>query len=155
MIAKEAQTIELLSTAPISATIGDPSYVVSAVASSELPVSFTSETPEACRVEGATVSFIEPGGCTIDASQPGDTEYGPAPEARQSFAIGKGTQLIRFTSSLPASATVGGPPWTVSATASSGLDVSLSADTPSVCTLEGATADRDRCGGQGCARKDM
>jgi PKD repeat protein len=139
MIAREAQTIELLSSAPASATVGDPSYVVSAVASSGLPVSFTSETPEACRVQGATVSFIAPGGCTIDASQPGDTEYGPAPEARQSFAIGKGTQLIRFTSSLPASATVGGPPWTVSATASSGLDISLTADTPNVCTLEGAT----------------
>ena len=139
MIVKEAQTIELLSSAPASATVDDPSYAMSAVASSGLPVSFASETPEACRVEGTTVSFIEPGGCTIDASQPGDAEYGPAPEARQSFAIGKGTQLIRFTSSLPASATVGGPPWTVSATASSGLDVSLSADTPSVCSLDGST----------------
>jgi PKD repeat protein len=138
MIVKEAQTIELLSSAPASATVGGPSYVVSAATSSGLSVSFTSETPEACWVEGATVRFVQPGGCTIEANQAGNAEYGAAPEARQSFAIGKGSQLIQFTSSLPASATVGGPTSTVSATASSGLDVSLSAETPSVCSLEGA-----------------
>jgi PKD repeat protein len=139
MIVKEAQTIELLSSAPASATVGGPNYVVSAAASSGLPVSLASETPEACRMEGATVSFIEPRVCTIEVNQPGNAEYGAAPQARQSFTIGKGSQLIRFTSSLPASATVHGTTSTVSATASSGLTVSLSVHTPTVCSLEGST----------------
>jgi PKD repeat protein len=138
-IVNEAQTIELLSSAPTSAEVGGPSYAVSAVASSGLPVVFASETPETCRAEGTTVSFIGPGICTIKANQPGNAEYGAAPEVQQSMAVAKGSQRMRFTSSLPASATVGGPTSTVSATASSGLAVSLSSETPGVCSLEGST----------------
>jgi PKD repeat protein len=138
MIVKEAQTIEILSSAPASAEVGGASYAVAAVATSGLPVSFASATPEACRLEGATVSVIEPGDCTIVASQAGNAEYGPTPEARQSFPVDKGRQLIRFTSSLPASATIGGPTSIVSATVSSGLTVSLASETPGVCSLEGS-----------------
>lgn len=47
------------------------------------------------------------------------------------------TQSIAFTSTAPASATVGGPSYTASATATSGLPVSLSSETPSVCSVAG------------------
>jgi hypothetical protein len=86
------------------------------------------------------MSFITPGTCTIEADQPGSTEYGPALEAQWSFPVNKGSQLITFTSTAPASAAVAGLRYTPSATASSGLPVSFASATPSVCELEGMTA---------------
>jgi len=50
----------------------------------------------------------------------------------------KQAQTITFTSTPPTSATVGGS-YAVSATASSGLSVSFSSDTTSVCTVSGST----------------
>jgi len=85
------------------------------------------------------VGFVGPGTCTIDANQAGDADFGAAPQVQQSFAVDKGSQTITFTSATPGSATVGGTPYTVAATASSGLPVSLSSATPSVCSLSGST----------------
>ena len=48
-------------------------------------------------------------------------------------------QTITFTSSPPDPATSGAPPYTVSATASSGLPVVFSSASPSVCEVEGST----------------
>jgi Subtilase family len=133
------QLLEFTSTAPSAATVDGASYVVSAVASSGLPVLLSSGAPSVCSVEESTVSFIGAGTCTIDANQPGDSSYEFAPEVRQSFAVGAGSQLIRFTSTPPDVPTVGGPTYPVSASASSGLPVLLSSGTPSVCSVEGST----------------
>ncbi len=51
----------------------------------------------------------------------------------------KKPQLIRFTSSPPLSATVGGGDYAVSATSSSGLAVALSSASPSVCSVAGSS----------------
>src|SRR5437588_85605 len=50
-------------------------------------------------------------------------------------------QTITFTSTAPSGAIVGGPTYTVTATASSGLPVSLSIDATStgICTISGST----------------
>ncbi len=136
---KETQTIEFTSSAPGSATVGGPTYAVTATASSGLAVSLSSGTPSVCSLSGSTVSFLAAGTCTIDASQAGNSEYDSAPQAQQSFVVSKGSQLITFSSSAPGAATVGGPTYTVVATASSGLLVSFSSGTPSVCSLEGST----------------
>jgi hypothetical protein len=138
-VGPSSQLLEFTSTAPSTATVGGASYAVSAAASSGLPVSLSSETPSVCSVEEATVSFIAVGMCTIDANQPGDSSYEPAPEVRQSFLVGAGSQLITFTSSPPDVPTVAGPTYPVSASATSGLPVLLSSGTPSVCAMEGST----------------
>ena len=59
---------------------------------------------------------------------------------QQSFTISLLTQTISFTSTPPASAVVGGPTYTVSATASSGLAVTFTIDSASagVCALSGS-----------------
>jgi hypothetical protein len=85
------------------------------------------------------VSFIALGTCTVDANQAGNGEYGPAPQEQQSFTVSKRSQHIDFTSSAPGSAAVGGPVYAMSVTATSGLVVSLSSGTPSVCSLSGST----------------
>jgi len=82
---KTAQTISF--SALPDQTLGAPPFTVAATASSGLPVSFSSETPAVCRVTGSTVTLIAPGTCTIDANQPGDSTYLPAPPVGRSFAV--------------------------------------------------------------------
>jgi hypothetical protein len=65
-------------------TFGDPDFVVSAFASSGLPVSFGASGN--CVVSGATVHLTGAGSCTITASQAGDMTYEPA-AVSQTFAI--------------------------------------------------------------------
>jgi PKD repeat protein len=60
--------------------------------------------------------------------------YGLTAKATQTVTV-REAQTIEFTSSPPNSATAGGPAYPISAIASSGLPVSLSSATPSVCRL--------------------
>ena len=142
-VGKTPQTITFTSTAPGGATVGGPTYNVTATASSGLTVSFTIDASAAsvCSISGSTVSFIGAGTCVIDANQAGNATYAPAPQAQQSFAVGKGSQTITFTSTAPAGATVGGPTYNVTATASSGLTVAFTIDASaaSVCSISGST----------------
>jgi PKD repeat protein len=138
-VLKGSQAIEFTSKAPASARLGGSPYYAAAAASSGLPVSFSSATPWTCSVSGSIVSFTGAGVCTVDANQAGDANYEPAPQAQQTFAVGRAQQAIRFASTPPTGATVGSATYTVTATASSGLAVALSSQTPSVCSLSGST----------------
>src|SRR4029077_10003868 len=92
-----------------------------------------------CTISGSTVSFIGAGTCVIDANQAGNANYNAAPQAQQSFIVGKGSQTISFTSSPPANPAVGGT-YVVSATATSGLSVTftIAAASASVCSISGS-----------------
>jgi len=141
------QALSFSSTAPAGALVGDPDYTVGAVATSGLPVTFSAAPSSAgiCTVSGATVALVGPGVCTIDADQGGDSTWGAAPRAQQSFAVGvpavPSVQSIAFTSTPPSNATVGGSTYTVAAIASSGLPVVFTADASSagICTVSGST----------------
>src|SRR5438067_1258643 len=135
---EQAQTIGFTSTAPEAAMVGGATYTAQATATSGLAVSFSSGTPAVCAVSGATVSFIGAGSCTVLADQEGNDEFAQAVQQRQSFAVGKGTQTIGFTSTAPEAAMVGGTTYTAQATATSGLPVSFSSGTPAVCAISGA-----------------
>jgi len=142
---KQNQTISFTSSAPASAMVGGPTYNVTATATSGLPVSFTIDGSAAsvCAIAGSTVSFIGVGTCVINANQAGDTDFNPAPQVQQSFAVGRGmqAQTISFTSVVPTNATVGGPAYLVSATATSGLPVAFTIDpsATSVCAIAAST----------------
>jgi len=114
-------------------TYGDPSFTVSATASSGLVVSFSASGN--CTIATTTVTITGAGSCTITASQPGDTNYTAAATVPQSFSIAKAGQTITFNPL--ADKTIGDPPFTVSATASSGLPVGFSAT--GSCTISGNT----------------
>jgi hypothetical protein len=90
-----------------------------------------------CRVTGTTVTLVAAGACTIQATQPGNTNWIAATPVNQSFQVTPGSQTITF-GTLPNQA-LGTPPFTVSATASSGLAVSFASTTSAVCTVSGAT----------------
>jgi uncharacterized protein (TIGR03437 family) len=116
---------------------GAPPFTISATASSELPVSFASLTNSVCAVSGSTVTMIAVGTCTIQATQAGDDTYGAAPPVSQSFRVLPLSQTIAFAAlpNLP----LNSAPFTVSATASSGLPVSFASLTTYVCTVSGST----------------
>ncbi|HEY4427503.1 MAG TPA: PKD domain-containing protein [Solirubrobacteraceae bacterium] len=90
---KTPQTISFTSNPPASATVGGPTYHVTATGGgSGNPVVF-SIAPAAssvCKVSGATVSFIGAGTCTIDADQAGNETYLAATRVTQSFRVGEG-----------------------------------------------------------------
>src|SRR4029079_2803945 len=82
------QTISFNSVPPAQATAGG-TYVVSASASSRLPVAFSIDAAAGgvCQMSGSTITFTSAGICTINADQPGDALYAPAPTARQSVQV--------------------------------------------------------------------
>jgi subtilisin family serine protease len=89
-------------------TLGDPDFVVSATASSGLPVSFAASGT--CVVRGATVHLTAAGVCTITASQAGDANYKLAPEILQSFSIAEAEHVVRRpVRALPAFGRWGAP----------------------------------------------
>jgi len=120
-----------------SKTLGDTPFTISATASSGLPVTFSSLTTSVCTVSGNVVTLAGAGTCTIAADQAGDSSFGAAPRVTRSFTVAKGSQTITFAALT--TKTLGTPPFTVSATASSGLTVTFSSQTASVCTVSGTT----------------
>lgn len=117
--------------------LGDAAFTVTATASSGLVVSFSSLTITKCTVSGTTVTLVAAGTCTIRASQAGNATYASAPNVDQAFSINQASQTITF--GTLGNRTLGTAPFTVSATASSGLVVSFASLTTSVCTVSGNT----------------
>jgi hypothetical protein len=104
-------------------TVGDPAFTVSATASSGLTVSFSIASGPAT-ISGSTVTITGAGTVTVRASQAGNDNYNAAANVDQSFTVAKASQTITFGSL--SGKTLGDAPFTVSATASSGLAVSFS-----------------------------
>jgi hypothetical protein len=118
-------------------TFGDPDFTVSATASSGLPVTFTVGVTDDCSISGVTVHITGAGSCTVTAHQSGDTDYSAAPDVPRTFSIGKANQTITFGSL--SNKLLGTTPFTVSASATSGLPVSFTSTTTSTCTTSGNT----------------
>ena len=119
-------------------TVGNPAFTINATASSGLPVFFTPDTPTVCDVIGNTVTLISSGVCSVVASQDGNNLFDVAPDQLQSFAVldsAKQTQTLNFAA-LP-NRQLGEAPFSISASASSGLPVSFSTATFPVCQISG------------------
>lgn len=92
----------------------------------------------ACPVNASwTVTGISEGTCTVAANQAGNATYSAAPQVKQSIQVTSQSMTSQTISAItfsPSRLTVGGAT-TVSATATSGLPVSFSSTTPSICTV--------------------
>ena len=135
-VARDAQTITF--PAITGTQYAGTQLQLSASASSGLTVTLASTTPSVCSVSGTTASLLTSGTCVIHATQAGNTDYSAAPLISQNFTVTKAPQTISFptiTATQYADSTL-----PLSATASSGLPVSLATTTPAVCTLSGTTA---------------
>ena len=120
-------------------TLGAPPFALSATASSGLPVSFASLTSAVCTVSGSTVTLVALGTCTIRASQAGNATYGAAPNVNQSFTVTPALVNQTITFGPLNNKTLGTAPFALTASASSGLPVTFSSLTISVCTVSGNT----------------
>jgi hypothetical protein len=136
-VAKASQTITFGALG--DKTVSAAPFAVSAVASSGLPVSFASTTKAVCTVSASTVTIVAAGTCTIRASQAGNATYSAAPNVDQSYTVSPALFSQTITFGALGSQTLGAAPFTISATASSGLPVSFASLTAPVCTLSGNT----------------
>ena len=131
-ISQASQTITFNN--PGTQTYGHP-LTLTATASSGLTVTYTSTTPTICTVSGSVVTFVTTGTCGMDANQAGNVDYSAAPQVGHAWVVGKSTQTITFNN--PGTQTYGHP-LTLTATASSGLTVTYTSTTPTICTVSGS-----------------
>ncbi|MVW60738.1 hypothetical protein GPY61_12435 [Massilia sp. NEAU-DD11] len=110
---------------------------LTATASGGGEVTFTSNTPDICTVNGATLSLIKAGECSVTANQAGGNGYTPASE-NQIFGIPKRSQTVIFRNpgALPLNST---PVPLVATTSIAGKAVTFTSSTPTVCTVSGNT----------------
>ena len=108
--------------------------LVSATASSRLPVSFTTTTPTVCTADGGTISLLDAGTCTVRAEQPGDSVYPTGQPGQPELHGVKTGQHDHVPSHRQQDA--GGEPGDVEATSASGLPVSFTTTTDG-CTVDG------------------
>ncbi|MFA6961944.1 MAG: immunoglobulin domain-containing protein [Opitutaceae bacterium] len=120
-VAQAAQTITFGTLS--SKAYGDVPFTVSATASSGLTPTFSIFSGPAT-ISGSTVTITGTGTVVVRASQAGNANYAAAPPVDQSFTVGLTAQTITF--GTLSSKTYGDTPFTVSATASSGLTPTFS-----------------------------
>ncbi len=136
-VAPAAQTITFPT--PGNQTLGTAPGPLMGTASSGLAVSFSSSTPAVCTVNGTALSLVGIGTCTVTARQAGNANFRTAPDVSYSVTVATVllTQSIDFPA--PANQTLTVAPAPLAATATSGLVISLTSMTPSVCTVSSST----------------
>ncbi len=85
--AGQSQTISF---DPLESVDVNESTVPQAEATSGLPVTFTSETPENCVYQYPYITARQARTCTVTATQPGDGTWDPAPPVTRSVTMQKG-----------------------------------------------------------------
>ncbi len=117
--------------------LGTQPFALSATASSNLAVFFTSTALPVCTVSGVTVTLLAGGSCTIQATAGRQRQLRRSAPLSQHFLVTLGNQTIAF-GVLPDQQLGTAPGFPVNATASSGLSVAFVSTTLPVCTLSGA-----------------
>ena len=116
-------------------TVGE-SISLTATASSGLEVSFASSDPNIATIDGDNLMLLMEGTVIITASQAGNSTYAAAADITQTITVvaaGNQPQTITFT--LADTGTVGAN-LNLTATASSGLEVSFSSSDPDIAAIE-------------------
>ena len=126
-----------------SASFGTRIQLV-AKATSNLPVVITTSTPAICLLtQNSDGSYLvtsaaglagDSNNCILQASQAGDTRWSSAPIVTRSIRWVRISQTITFNA--PSSRFYGGAPTVLTATATSGLPITFTTNTPTVCKIE-------------------
>lgn len=114
---------------------GDPDFDPGAVASSGLPVNYSSNNQGVAVIVDNKIRIVGVGTTSISAFQPGDLNFYPASSVFQNLTVYKKAQTITFNP-LPAK-TFEDDDFEPGATASSGLIVSYSSSNPNVAIIVG------------------
>ena len=133
-----AQTVTITSTPPASPAVGQMYPVTATGSASGTPVVVSIDAASAgvCSLIGILVTFDHPGDCVIRATQAASPGF-LAGQATQTVTVAKAGQSITFDQ--PADTTFGGAGVPLTATATSGLTVTFSSETPAVCSVSGTT----------------
>jgi hypothetical protein len=136
-ITKKSQTISFTSANPSPVLINQPGYTPAATASSGLTVVITLDASSSgCSLSSGVVSFTAAGTCLIAANQAGNATWAAATQQQQAISINKKPQTVSFTSPNPSPVTALDPSYTPTATATSGLPVTITLDATSTgCSL--------------------
>lgn len=128
---------EITFSALAGSNFGDPTFALTATASSDLPVSYSSSNSDVATISGNIVTVVSPGTTTITATQVGNASYNPATASAQNLTVSKAAQTLSFPAL--AAKTFGDAAFPLTATASSGLIVSYISSDPAVATISGST----------------
>ncbi|WP_312371827.1 autotransporter domain-containing protein, partial [Stenotrophomonas sp.] len=112
-----------------------------ATVSSGLAVTYSSQSPAVCSINGSTVTMLSAGNCVIAADQAGDNNYAAAKQETQIISIGRAAQSIRNFVANPAEPVyAAGGSFALDAEAGASAEPLLFASsTPSTCTVNGST----------------
>ena len=141
-VSQVAQTISFA--APASHTLLQTPFTVSATATSSLTVTLTSTTTSVCTVSGFQVSLLAAGNCSLTASQAGTTVYKAASPVSRTFSVTKAPQTITIPNPGPRSLTA--PTVVLAPSATSGLTVTLTSQSTTICTVSGNTVTLKKTG---------
>lgn len=134
-IVMKAQSIKY--SAPTQATVSDGAVAFTFYASSNLPVSVSSLTPDICTLGKSQILISgQPGLCQFSLKQNGNAYYLPANPAVGQLSI-YGINIIDFR--LPGALLLSQASYPITASSSSNLVVTLVSATPLVCTLNQLT----------------
>ena len=114
-------------------TVGDDAFELTAFASSNLPVTFTSSDPSIVSINGATATIHHAGRVQISASQVGNDDYVEATTVVRQLDVNKKSQTI-LLEAIPAKLETD-PPFSLVAISTSGLPVELAVEDPTIATI--------------------
>jgi hypothetical protein len=131
--ANQAITFEALT----ATTFGEGSLELSATSDSGLPIAYSSSNTSVATVSGNVLSIVGAGTTNITATQGGNAIFNAATPVVRALVVNKADQSISFG---PLSAKgINDPPFTLTATTSSGLALTYSSSNASVATISGST----------------
>ena len=118
-----------------------PPFANPATSSSGLSITYSSGDSAVATVDSTTgmVTITGVGTTNLRADQAGDAAFAAAPQVSQTLTVIKASQTLTFDLGLTLRKASVDPPFANSATASSGLAVTYSCDTPAVATVDSAT----------------
>ncbi len=108
---------------------------LNAVATSNLPIQFTSLDPTIATIQGDKLTMLKAGSVTIKADQAGNDKFNAAPSVTQMLVIEKAPQTITFNSLVPKEE--GDANFNLDATSTSGLPITYSNSNPDVALING------------------
>lgn len=137
-INKGTQTITFDTLANVHET--DADFNLTATVSSGLGVVYTSSDTSVATITGTTVHIVGVGTTNITASQPGNADYLPATDVVQSLTV-TSASLINQSIAFPSisDAVYGDAPFALSATATSGLQVTYTSSDENIANVSGTT----------------
>jgi sugar lactone lactonase YvrE len=137
VVQKAEQTITL-SGSISTKTYGDPSFDISAIASSGLVPSVISSNPQVATISGQTVEIVGAGSSLISVIQEGNEYYNAAPAISQSLLVNKADQTITFPA-IP-ELKPSDMSYRLNAVTSSGVSVSYRSSNEGVVIIQGSNA---------------